>query len=431
MKIRHLRWYIAALLFTATVINYIDRQALSIMAPVLTRELHLSAVEYAAILQGFLYAYTIMYVVSGILVDRWGTRISLALFMAWWSVSNVLHAFAHTAMQLGAFRVLLGIGEPGNFMAASRATSEWYPPKERAFLNGVTNAGAAAGAIVSAPLIVWLYLSYGWRFAFAMTGGLGLVWLIAWLLLYRLPERHPYITEDELRLIGQGGARPSPVAGAEIRWTGLLRFPQTWGLFWSRFLSDPVWWFYLFWLPKYLVEQHGFSMMHVGMLAWLPYLSADLGSVFGGVLSGWLVKRNWPVLKARGAVMLPFALVMPISLLIAFTPSPALALTVICIVTFSHMAWKTNLMTTTNDIFPTRVVGSVSGIVAFGNGLGGALFTYLTGQIVQHFSYNAIFVIMGFMHPAAYAAFRLLVRGPVSSGAQGGASGNAQTALLS
>ncbi len=413
MKIPHLRWYIAALLFTATVINYVDRQVLSILAPVLTQDLHLSPIQYANILQGFLYAYTVMYLVSGIIVDRWGTRRAMAAFMTWWSVSNMLHAFANSAFSLGAFRVLLGIGEPGNFMAASKVTSEWYPPKERAFINGVTQSGAAIGAIIAAPLIVALYSFFGWRSAFVITGMSGLVWLIGWLWLYRLPEVHPLITREELLLIQ--GSRPVPSAAAQrMRWIDLLRFPQTWGLFWSRFLSDPVWWFYLFWLPKYLVEQRGFSMAQIGLLAWLPYLSADIGSIFGGLFSGFLVKRGWAPLQARVAGMWPFAMLMPISILIPYTRSAGTALTVISIVTFAHMAWKTNQATVTNDIYPVEVVGSVSGLTAFGNGLGGAAFTWMTGQIVQHFSYDAIFVIMGFLHPAAFLVFQLLVKKPIA-----------------
>ncbi len=411
MKIPHLRWYIAALLFTATVINYVDRQALSIVAPVLTKELHLSPIEYSNILQAFLYAYTLMYVVSGVIVDRWGTRLSLSVFMVWWSVSNMLHAFTTSGFGLGAFRLLLGLGEPGNFMAASKATSEWYPAKERAFVNGLVNAGAAVGAIIATPLVVWLYLRWGWRAAFVITGCMGMVWMVGWLLLYRLPENHPLITADELALIRRETTK-SP-AGDRMKWVDLLKIRQTWGLFFSRFLSDPVWWFYLFWLPKYLVEQRGLSMVQMGMLAWLPYLSADLGSVFGGLVSGYLIKRNWPVLKARSAGMLPFAMMMPLSIVIAFTPSSALALVLISVVTFSHMAWKTNLMTLTNDLYPRQVVGSVSGIAAFGNGLGGALFTSLTGFVVQHFSYNGIFIVMGFLHPMAYLVFRALVKGPV------------------
>lgn len=414
MKVPRLRWWIAALLFTASIINYVDRQALSIVAPILTKELNLSPIEYANILQVFLYAYTVMYIVSGILVDRWGTRIALGVFMAWWSLSNMLHAFARSAFGLGFFRLLLGIGEPGNFMAAAKAASEWYPPKERAFINGLVNAGASVGAIIAAPFVVWLYLNFGWRAAFVITGATGFFWLAAWLALYRLPESHPWITAPELELLRQSRAAEAAAGPRrKPRYADLFKLPQTWGLFLARFLSDPVWWFYLFWLPKYMVEHRGFTIVEVGLLAWLPYLSADIGAIFGGLMSGWLVKRDWPVLRARSAGMLPFALMMPVSIWIAFTPSSSLALALICLVTFAHMAWKTNLMTLTNDLYPRSVVGSVAGIAAFGNGLGGALFTGLTGWVVQHFSYDAIFVLMGFMHPAAFLLFKIFVKGPV------------------
>jgi len=391
-----LRWVIAALLFFSTVINYIDRQTLSIVAPILTKEMNLSAIEYSNILNGFLIAYTLMYLGSGWLVDRWGTRVSLAVFIAWWSASNMLHGFAGNGLHIGIFRVMLGLGESGNFMAAIKVISEWYPAKERAFVNGLVNAGASVGAIIAPPAVMWIVLRYGWRTAFVATGALGFVWLAAWLLIYRVP--------------------PLPEAAAKQQrasWGSLLKYPQTWGLLLGRFLSDPVWWFYLFWLPKYLVEKRGFTMIEMGMLAWMPYLSADFGAIFGGLLSGYLIKRGWSVLAARSAGMWPFAAIMPVSILIAYTPSREVALALICLVTFAHMAWKTNIMTITNDIYPLRVVGSVSGIVAFGNGVGGTLFTFLTGIIVQHFSYNAIFIMMGFMHPISYLMFRALVKKPV------------------
>jgi ACS family hexuronate transporter-like MFS transporter len=193
--------------------------------------------------------------------------------------------------------------------------------------------------------------------------------------------------------------------------------PQTWGLLLARFISDPVWWFYLFWLPKYLVDQRGFSLLQVGLFAWVPYLSADLGSVAGGLLSGFLIPRSSSVLQARLHTMLPCALLMPVSIVVALTPSSVVAVSLICLVTFSHMAWKTALMTITTDIYPNPVVGSVSGIIAFGSGLGGTLFTGLTGLIVQHFSYTWIFVLMGFLHPIAYLLVRSLVKDRISSAA--------------
>ncbi|MCC6591503.1 MAG: MFS transporter [Bryobacterales bacterium] len=406
------RWSIAALLFLSTVINYVDRQTLSVVAPVLTKELNLSPVEYANILTAFLVTYTIMYLGSGFLVDRWGTRAALAIFMVWWSVSNMLHSVARSAFQLGALRMLLGMGESGNFMAAFKAISEWYPAKERAFVNGLVQAGASVGAILAPPAVTLLMHYYGWRWAFLATGSLGFIWLFFWLRVYYVPAKHPRVSaaERELVLAGTVGGGKSTLA-----WRDLLKFRQTWGLLLARFFSDPVWWFFLFWLPKYLVENRGFTVYEMGMLAWMPYLTADLGAILGGLASDRLVRRKWAVLSARTAAMLPFALLMPLSAMVAFVESRWVALALICCVTFAHMAWKTNLVTVTNDLYPANVVGSLAGIVAFGNGLGGTLFNVLTGIVVQHFSYTAIFVIMGCLHPAAFLIFRALVRKPVTT----------------
>lgn len=414
MKIHRLRWYVAALLFLASVINYIDRQALSVVAPVLTKELDISPVEYANILQAFLISYTVMYVFSGVLTDRYGTRRSLAGFMVWWSVSNALHAFANSALSLGVFRFLLGAGESGNFMASIKAVSEWYPAREKAFVNGLVNAGAAVGAIIAPPAVVWLLQAYGWRTAFVVTGALGFVWLAAWLFLYWIPQENKRITQAELAYILEGQAE----GRREIRprWPELLQHSQTWGLLLARVISDPIWWFYLFWLPKYLVDQRGFTMIDMGMVAWMPYLAADLGSVLGGLGSGWVIRR-WGVqpLQARSLMMAVFALMMPVSVWIALTQSNTLALGLICLVTFAHMGWKTNLMTMTNDVYRPATIGSVAGIVAFGSGVGATLFTNLTGWLVQNYSYTFLFVIMGFLHPVSWAVVRALVRHPLQS----------------
>lgn len=413
MKIPYLRWYIAGLLFAATVINYINRQTMSIVAPVLTKELHVTPIAYSEIVQAFLIAYTVMYLGSGFLVDRWGTRNSLAIFMAWWSLANMAHALARSVLGLGICRFLLGVGEPGNFMAALKATSEWYPSKEKGLVNGLVNAGASVGAIVATPLVVWITLQHGWRASFVVTGAFGFFWMAGWLWLYRTPETHPYITPAELAYIREDSG--TVTSQVRIGTLDLLRMRQTWGLLLARFISDPVWWFYLFWLPKYLFDQRGFTLVQVGMFAWVPYLCADLGSVAGGLVSGYLIPRSSSVLRARLNTMLPCALVMPLSILIALTPSSTVAVMLICLVTFSHMAWKTALMTITNDFYPKHVVGSVSGIIAFGSGFGGTLFTSLTGFVVQHFSYTWIFVVMGFLHPIAYILARSLVCGRISS----------------
>ncbi len=391
------RWGIAGLLFLSTVINYIDRQTLSVLAPTLTKELGISDQQYSNVLTAFLAAYTVMYVGSGFIVDRWGTRRSLSLFMVWWSTANMLHAFVRGPWSLGAFRFLLGAGESGNFMAAFKGVSEWYAPKDRAFINGLIQAGASVGAVIAPPVITVLALHYGWRFAFVATGALGLLWLVPWLLI----TRHAV-------------ALPVP-AGPKRHWSEMLRYRQTWGLLAARFLSDPVWWFYLFWLPKYLVDQRGFTVAEMGMLAWMPYLTADAGSLAGGWLSGQLIRRGWTAVDARLAWMLPFAALMPLSMFVGFVESRTVSLALICVVTFAHMGWKTNQATLTNDIYPREVVGTVAGLLAFGNGLGGTLFTALTGWMVVQFSYASVFVLMGLLHPVSYLLVRWLVRTPMQT----------------
>jgi ACS family hexuronate transporter-like MFS transporter len=402
-----LRWLIASLLFLATVINYIDRQTLSIVAGVLTKELEISNVQYANILTAFLVPYTLMYVVSGWLVDRWGTRLSLAAFMAWWSIANALHSLSRGPWSLGAFRFLLGAGESGNFMAAEKAISEWFPAKERAFANGLVNAAAATGAILSPPLIAWVTLLYGWRAAFVLTGLLGFVWLGAWLTIYHVPQSHPWIAPAELGYILEG--RPEEKTRASVPYRELLRSRQTWGLFLARVVADPVWWFYLFWLPKYLQDVRHFTLAEVGLLAWMPYLSADLGALAGGWFSGHLIRRGAAVLHARKWTMIPCALVMPAGIAAAYLPWTWM-MAVICVVTFAHMAWKTNLMTMTNDVFPVRIVGSAAGVVGLGSGLAGAWSTPAVGRIVDTFSYDAVFWTMGFLHPVATLLLFALVR---------------------
>jgi ACS family hexuronate transporter-like MFS transporter len=242
-----------------------------------------------------------------------------------------------------------------------------------------------------------LAFHYGWRWAFVATGALGILWLVPWLLVTRHAE-----------------ALPVP-AGPQRRWPEMLRYRQTWGLLAARFLSDPVWWFYLFWLPKYLVDQRGFTVAEMGMLAWMPYLTADVGSLAGGWLSGQLIRRGWSPVDARLAWMLPFAALMPLSMAVGFVESRTVSLALICVVTFAHMGWKTNQATLTNDIYPREVVGTVSGLLAFGNGLGGTLFTALTGWMVVQFSYASVFVLMGLLHPLSYLLVRWLVRTPLQT----------------
>ena len=403
----NIRWRIAALLFGATVINYIDRQTLSVLASEITAELGISDIEYAQVVQAFLICYAAMYMVWGRIIDRWGTRAALAASMVWWSLANAAHALSRNAIGLGACRALLGMGESGNFLAAEKAISEWFPPRERGFANGLVNAVASTGAIIAPPLIVLIFTQWGWRIAFVATGAVGFAWLAFWLRWYWVPARHPRVTPEERALIDPDSARP--VRGS-MRWAELFAMRQTWALFMARVLADPVWWFYLFWLPKYLSDERGFSIVAIGLTSWVPFLTADLGAITGGWLSGRLISRGMDPVRARKWVMLPAAAVMPLSLVVPASDSAVVAVAAICAVTFAHMAWKTNLMTMTNDIYPTAVVGSAAGIVGLGSSLGGVIFTGITGFVVEHYSYRAIFVVMAFLHPLALGALHLLTR---------------------
>jgi len=398
-KLRHLRWYIAALLFTSTVINYIDRQTIAVLKPRLMADLHLSQIEYGRIIQGWLIAYTVMYVVSGFLVDRWGTRRALAVFVGWWSFANLLHVFARTGGQLRFFQVLLGVGEPGNYTAAGRIASEWYPPGERATINGLVNAGSAVGAILAIPLVAWLAISYGWRHAFFVTGLLGFIWLIPWLKFFRLPANHSSITDDELDYIQSGQEMFSPDGKNGIR--HLIRRRDLWGLMVARFFSDPVWWFYLFWLPGFLQEQRSFTLQEVALFGWLPYLASDIGGVAGGWISDRLIRFTGNPVQARLIPMAICAFVMPISLLVPRMQSQVWLIAVFCIVAFAHMGWKTNLMTITNDVYPMDCIGTISGFLMLGSGVGGFLFQGIVAHMAQTSSYKPIFVMMGFMHICA------------------------------
>jgi MFS transporter, ACS family, aldohexuronate transporter len=419
--IKNLRWHIAGLVFLSTVINYIDRQTLSVLAPRLTKELGLSNIEYGWISQAFLIPYTLMFIVSGVLIDRYGVKLVYGVATVWWSLAAMLHAAASSAFGFGAFRFLLGAAESANFVGAQKVAAEWYPPKERGTLNGLVQAATVTGALITPPAVVYLAQKYGWRAAFLFTGSLGLFWVIAWVWMYYFPARHPRISDEELRLI-RGGDDASDASDASrvseersgfdfVRWLGFFRFPQTWGLLVARVISDPVWWFYLFWMPKYLTEARGLTMAQMASVAWIPYLASDAGSILGGWYSGRLIGRGRDAVTARKTVMLASAALMPAGLLLLLEPSTTLTILIISVALFVHSASKTNLVTLTVDVFPRRVVASAHGIVGAGGGIGGAVFTTLAGYLIEWRSYAPVLALMGVLHPLAYLCVRRLVKG--------------------
>jgi ACS family hexuronate transporter-like MFS transporter len=406
-KIPHLRWWITALLFVSTVINYMDRQNLSILARTIQDDLHISDLQYSYVVQAFLLAYTIAYLFAGRLTDYLGTRVSMAAFVVWWSISDMLTSLSRSVFSLGFFRFLLGVGEPGNYTAAPKAVSEWFPPRERGLVIGIYTAGATLGATIAPPLIAYMASHFHWRTVFLFTGSLGLVWVLPWLWLYRRPEEHPRLTDEERRLIQSGSAEETADAmPAEGRWSYILKRRETWQLILGRMITDPVWYFYLFWFPKYLTDARHLSLAEVGRIAWMVYLAADLGCILGGYFSGWLIRRGVTPAQSRIWVMTLAAVALPLSPLINRVSSPLAAVGIASIAAFAHLSWQISLSTLIVDVYPKPLVGTVFGIVAAGSGLGGMISTNLVGRAVTGYSYAPVFVAMGFLHPVAY----LLVR---------------------
>jgi ACS family hexuronate transporter-like MFS transporter len=405
-----LRWWIAALIFFATLINFIDRLTISILAPVITTQLHLTNFQFARMTTWFLVAYTISQGVSGKVYDRIGPRRGFTISILIWSVAACAHAFARGLISLSTFRFILGIGEAGNWPGAARVVAEWFPVRQRAIGMGIFNSGVCVGSIIAPPLIVWLQLTFGWQATFLFTGSLGFIWLALWLLFYESPERHRAITPEEYALIKEG--QPTGAPAQQVRWLQLLRFRQTWALVLSRFLTDPVWWLYVTWLPLYLFNARGFDLKQIGMFAWLPFLTADAGSLLGGWLSGHLISRGWSIDRARKAVIAASALCMTAGIPAAFASDAFVALGFISIVTFGFQAWINNVQTLPSDLFPQQTVAAVAGLGGVGAGIGAILFTLTTGWVVDHFSYTPILIIAGLL-PLLGTAVLFVIGGPI------------------
>lgn len=410
----HLRWFIVSLLFLSTVINYVDRQTMSVLAPVLREQFQMSNTDYSRIVFAFLLAYMIMQSGSGWLLDRLGTRMGMALIVGWWSIAAILHATAASVFSFGMFRFLLGMGEAGNWPGGLKAVSEWFPDKERAFAAGFFNSGSTFGAIIAAPLVTLIALRWGWQSAFLTTGALGLLWVVLWLLSYRPPHEHPWLTEREREYIFVGQSANNENPAPKVRWVDLLHYPQIWGLFLARMSASPVWWFYVFWLPEYLKSDRNFSMTMIGYVAWIPFLTADIGCLTGGVISGWLIRHGCPVLQARKAVMSVSAVLMLSGIPAVLIDGPVEAIALISVATFAYSNWAVNVLTLPTDIFSKEIVASVSGLSGTGAALGGMLFTLVIGRVVDRFSYVPVFVAAGIM-PLVAAMFIVLMVKPIAA----------------
>jgi ACS family hexuronate transporter-like MFS transporter len=405
VTIPRLRWMMIGLVFLATVINYIDRQTVSVLKTAISTDLGLSNADYASIQNGFLVMYGISQMVSGRLYDRIGTRLGFIFSIVVWSAGALAHALAHTAGEFRVFRGVLGFGEAGNWPGAAKLVGEWFPVRERALGMGIFNAGAALGGAVSPPIIAWLALAYGWRSTFVVTGVLGFAWLLLWIVLYRVPEEHPWITHEERALIlsdraGTGAERVAWRPG----WMTLLTYRQTWAIVVGRFITDPIWWLYIFWLPSYFQEARGFSLQQIGLSAWVPFLCAGLGALGGGWASGFLIQRGWTVDRARKTVMAFGALLTPAGILAVRAESPYTALMLMGLVLFGFQVWINNLQTLPSDFFPKSAVGSVFGLGGTSAAIASVLYNWGTGRVVDAMGYTPMFVVAGVLGPLGLVA---------------------------
>lgn len=406
-----LRWWIAGLVFLATLINFVDRLTISVLAPVITAQLGLTNLAFAGVSTWFLVAYTASQGMSGKLYDRVGSRRGFIVSIVVWSTAAMAHAFARGLSSLSCARFLLGIGEAGNWPGAAKVMAEWFPARQRALGMAIFNSGVSVGSILAPPLIVWLQLRFGWKTTFLVTGGMGFGWLLLWLLFYESPERHRAITPQEFALITQD-RHPSQQT-SNVGWRELLQYRQVWAIVLSRFLTDPVWWLYITWLPLYLYNVRGFSLKQIGMFAWVPYVAADAGSLVGGWASGFFIGRGWSANKARKVVIMTGALFMSAGILAAMAQSATTALALIGVVLFGFQGWINNVQTLPSDFFSERVVASVAGLGGVGAGVGAILFTLTTGYVVDHLhSYTPILVAAGLL-PVLGTALLFVLGGPI------------------
>jgi ACS family hexuronate transporter-like MFS transporter len=399
------RWRICGLLLAATTINYIDRQVLGVLAPELQKTFAWSEVEYGYIITCFQAAYAIGLVSAGAVIDRLGTKLGYALAIALWSLAAMSHALVGSVAGFAMARFALGLGEAGNFPAALKTVAEWFPRRERAFATGIFNSGSNVGAIVAPLTVPIIAVTFGWQAAFLATGVLSATWLAVWLTTYRPPEQHPKLSEAELALIRSDP--PEPVE--RVPWLRLLRYKQTWAFLIGKFMTDPIWWFFLFWLPKYLHSEYGLSLLGLGPPLIAIYVIADVGSIAGGWIAGRFIKMGWSVNRARKTAMLICALCVVPIVFVSQVQNVWIAVLLIGLATAGHQGWSANIFTLPSDMFPKRTVGSVVGIGGFGGAVGGMMIATFTGFLLESTgSYVPVFIMAATAYLLALGIIQLL-----------------------
>ena len=416
MNVRGVRWLVVGLVALATIINYIDRNALAVMWPEMSGELGLDKQDYGLILNCFMVGYAIGQSLFGRIFDAIGTRLGFLLAIVVWSVSVALHAVVRTALAFGAVRFVMAVGEAGNWPGATKSNAEWFPIKERALAQGIFNAGASLGAVVAAPVVAFLYLAIGWKATFVALGGLGFIWLVPWLIVYKSgPESHPWLTAEERDhiLTGQKVAQADGLAEANAFAPGLremLRYKQSWSVIASRFFLDPVWWLFISWLPIYLAEVFGFDVKQIGLYAWVPYVGATIGGVGGGWLAGRLLARGWNVDRTRKfAIGLGGAFMFPALLATAFAADPLLAVLLMAVILFGFQMAMGSIQTLPSDFYSGKSVGSLAGAGGTAAVVGVIILNTVV-PVLSEVSYVPVFILGAALVPCALLSVWLLAR---------------------
>ena len=417
-KIGNYRWIICALLFFATTINYVDRQILGYLKPTLEVEFNWTESDYANIVMVFAGCYALGYIVFGNFIDRIGSKLGYTISITVWSIAAVAHAFVKSTFGFGAVRALLGLGEGGNFPAAVKATAEWFPKKERALATGIFNSGTSIGAVIAPILIPWLLGSYGWQTAFLITGAIGFIWLIFWFLFYEIPSRQKRLSVAESEFIHSDNEAITTGKEKPIKWITLLKLRQTWIFIVGKFLTDPIWWFYLFWLPSYFATTFALDLKKPSLQLVVIYTATTFGSIGGGYLSSWLIKKGWAPFRARKTALLIAAFVVLPIIFAQFATNVWTAVAIISISTAAHQAWSSNIFTSVSDLFPKRAVSSVVGIGGMVGSLGSTFFPLLVGALLDFYKnqgnigagYNILFIICGLAYIIAWLIIHLLTK---------------------
>lgn len=403
------RWRIVALMFFATTINYLDRQVIGLLKPTLEAEFHWTETDYSRIVMAFQAAYAFSLLAFGAIIDRIGTKLGYTISIIVWSIAAMLHAVAKSTAGFALMRALLGLGEAGNFPVAIKATAEWFPKKERALATGIFNSGANIGAVVAPIMVPWILGVYGWEMAFILTGAVGFIWLIFWIIYYEIPARQKRINKAEFDYIHSDNEE-SETDEKPVKWLDLFKIRQTWAFVFGKMLTDPIWWFFLFWLPSYFAETFHLDLSKPSLELVIVYTATTIGSIGGGYLSGYFIKKGMPIFRARKTSMFIFAIIVMPIMLAQYTTNIWQAVVLISLAAAAHQAWSANIFTTASDMFPKKAVSSIVGIGGMAGSVGGIMFPMLVGYLLDTYKaagnigagYNIIFIVCGFAYLVAW-----------------------------